>query len=189
MVTLSNHTGQVEAGQKPAGRRIGSKLLVLVGLGAMVLTVLSFLPGCGSDSTPGGSVKGKSAKPAARAEAVKPLSPGALLIDQEGTVPGKVKKQPDSKQIEMFPGVTPEVLEARLAESRKKYLSMRHEVFPGITQEELDARVAASRQKYLSMRHEVFPGITQEELDARVAASLQKHDPRQMMLPEKGTPK
>ena len=98
MVTLSNHAGQREEGQKTARKRICSRLLVLVGLGAMVLTVLSFLPGCGSDSTPGGSVKGKTAKPAARAEGVKPQTPAALMLDQAGTVPGKVKKQPDSQQ-------------------------------------------------------------------------------------------
>ena len=189
MLTLSNHAGQVEEGQKPAKKRIGSRILVLASLGAMVLTVLGFLPGCGSDSTPGGAVKGKNAQTATRAEAVKPQAPIVLLIDQEGTVPGKVKKQPDSQRNEAFPGITQEALDAKVAESRQKHLAARQEVFPGITQEALDAKVAASRQKHLAVRQEVFPGITQDELDARVAASRQKHDPRQMLLPGEGTPK
>jgi hypothetical protein len=217
MLTLSNFSGQMEDGQKPARKRIGSRLMVGVGLGAMVLTALVFLPGCGSDSTPGGSVKGKNAKPAASAEAPKPLAPGALLIDQQGTGPGKVKKRPDSKQMEVLPGITQEALDAKLEESRKKHLSTPQEVLPGITQEELDAKLAESRQKHLSTPQEVFPGITkkaleaklaesrekhlslrnqevlpgitQEALDAKLAESREKHDPRQMMLPGQGTPK
>ena len=90
----------------------------------------------------------------------------------------------------MFPGLTQEALEAKMAEGRKKQLAMRQEVFPGgITQEDLDAKIAANRQKYLSQRQEVFPGITQEELDAKIAANRQKHDPRQMVLPGPGTQK
>ena len=88
--------------------------------------------------------------------------------------------------MEVFPGVTREVLEAKLAESRKKHPSTRRRFFrdnPG----GLDAKIAANRQKHLSMRQEVFPGVTQEDLDARVAASRQKHNPGQMILPGKGT--
>jgi hypothetical protein len=189
MVTVSNHAGQVAEGQKPGRKRICSRLLVVVGLGAMVLTVLGFLPGCGSDSTPGGAVKGKSAKPAARAEGVKAQTPAALVLDQAGMAPEKVQKQPGSQRVEVFPGLTREVLEAKMAESRKNQLAMRQEVFPGITKEELDAKIAADRQKHISMRQEVFPGITKEELESRIATNRQKHDPRQMTLPGAGTQK
>lgn len=189
MITLSNHSGQVEEGRNSARTHIGSRLLVLVGLGAMVFTVLSCLPGCGSDSTPGGSVKGKNAKPAARAEGVKPQVPSTLLMDQAGTVPGKMKKQPDSQRMEVFPGVTREELEARLAESRKNHAAMRPEVLPGITQEQLDARLAQSRKNHLAMRQEVLPGITQEQLGAKLAESRKMHDPKEMRLPAGGTPK
>ena len=176
MLPWFNYSVQVKEGQKSARKRVGSRLLVGVGLGAMVFAVLGFLPGCGSDSTPG-SVKGKNSNPAAGAETAKPLSPGAMLVDQQGTVPGKVKKRPDSKQIEVLPGITQEALEAKLAESRKRHLSQRNqEVFPGITQEELNAKLAASRERHLSQRgQEIFPGITKEALDARLAQSRQRH--------------
>lgn len=187
MMTVSSHTGQAEAGRKPALKRIWSRLLAGAGVGAMVLTVLSFLPGCGSDSTSGGSVKGKDAKPAARAAGVKPQAPVALLVDQEGKAPGKVKKQPDFQFNEVFPGVTREALEAKLAESRKNHHAVRQEVFPGLTQEDIDAKIAANRQKHLSKPQEIFPGITQADLDARIAANRQRHDPRQMILPGAGT--
>jgi len=187
MLTLLKYSGQAEEGRKPTRKRIGARLLVGVGLGAMVLTVLGLFPGCGSDSTPGAAVKGKSDKPAASAKAVKPQGSVALLVDQGGAVSGKVKQQPNPQLMEVFPGVTREVLEAKLAESRKKHRSMRQEVFPGITQEDLDARISASRQKHRSMRQEVFPGVTQEDLDARIAANRQKHSPGQMILPGKGT--
>jgi hypothetical protein len=187
MLTLS-FSGQAGKGQKPARKRIGSKLMG-VGLGAMMLTVLGFLPGCGSDSAPGGSVKGKNAKPAARAEAAKPRSPGAPLIDLEGTVPGKIKKQPDSQHKEVLPGITQEALDAKLAEARQKHLARGQEVFPGITQEALEAKLAESRQRHLSLGQEVFPGITQKELEAKLAEARRKHDPRKMMLPGKGTSK
>jgi hypothetical protein len=217
MLILSNYSGQVKE-EKPARRRIGSKLLVGVGLGAMVLTVLGFLPGCGSDSTPGGSVKGKNAKPAARAETAKPLSPGAMVVDSQGTVPGNVKKRPDARQMEVLPGITQEELDTKLAEARKRHLAQRNpevfpgitqeeldaklaeaqkrhlavhnpEVFPGITQEALEAKLAESRQRHLALRgQDVFPGITQEALDAKLAESRQRHDPRQMTLPGQKTP-
>ena len=160
MLTLSNCSGQVQEGQKSARKRTGSRVLVGIGLGAMMLTVLSFLPGCGSDSTPGGSAKGKNANPAARAATAKPLTPGSLVLDQQGTGSGKIKKRPDSKQMEVLPGITQEELDAKLEASRQKHLSLRgQEVFPGITQEELDAKLEAGRQKHLSLRgQEVFRG-------------------------------
>ena len=184
MLTLSNHAAQVEAGQKPAPKRIWPRLLAGVGLGAMVLTVLSFLPGCGSDSTPGGSVKGKNAKPAARAEGVKPQPPVALLVDQAGTVPGKVKQQPDFKFNEVFPGVTREALEAKLAESRKNHLAVRQEVFPGITQADLDARIAANRQKH-DPRQMILPGAG-TQADYNAARQQVKPGNRQMLPPVGG---
>ena len=53
MLKLSNYSGQVQEGQKSARKRIGSRVWLGIGLGALILTVLGFLPGCGSDSTPG----------------------------------------------------------------------------------------------------------------------------------------
>jgi hypothetical protein len=91
MLTLSTYSGQVEEGQKPARKRICSRLLVGVGLGVMVLTVLSFFPGCGSDSTSIGSVKEKNAKPAG----LKPQksATGIPLLTTKKMDPDKLKYQ------------------------------------------------------------------------------------------------
>lgn len=187
MVKVSNYSGLVEEGRRAARKRIRSRLAVLVGLGAMGLTVLGLFPGCGSDSTPKGVVQGKDAKPAASAKAAKPQAPTAMLVDQGGTVPKNLKQRPNPQLMEVFPGMTREALEAKLAENRKKHFSVRQEVFPGMTQEDLDAKIAENRKKHLSMRPEVFPGITKEELDAKIAANRQKHNPNQIILPGAGT--
>jgi len=187
MVKVSNYSGQVEEGRRPARKRLRSRLAVLFGFGAMGLMVLGLCPGCGSDSTPKGAVQGKDAKPAASAKAAKPQAPTAMLMDQGGTAPKNLQQQPNPQLLEVFPGMTREALEAKLAENRKKHLSMRQEVFPGITQEALDAKLAENRKKHLSKRQEVFPGITQEELDAKIAANRQKHNPNQILLPGAGT--
>jgi hypothetical protein len=167
MFTLS----KTQSGQRKGHRglfrnRICSKLLVLVGLGTMVLAVCSLLSGCGSDSTPGGSVKGKNAKTATKSGTMKPQAVTPLLADQEETGPGKkslAKKPPDSKNIEVFPGVTIEEVEAKLAANRAKPST---EVFPGITMEEVEAKLAEGRAKRPT---EVFPGVTAAQVEAKLA--------------------
>ena len=99
-MTLSNHAAQMEAGRKPARKRIWSRLLAGAGLGAMVLTVLSFLPGCGSDSTPGDSVQGKNAKAAANRQKHDPrqmILPGAGTQADYNAARQQIK--PDNRQM------------------------------------------------------------------------------------------
>jgi hypothetical protein len=178
MLTASNHSGQLEAGRRLSHKHICLRILVLVGLGAMVLAVLGILPGCGSDSTPAGGVKGKKAPTATKSGAMKPQAVAPLLSDREETGPGKkalVKKPPDSKDIEVFPGVTLAEVEAKIAASQP---NPTQEVFPGLTLAEFKAKIAASQP---NPPQEVFPGLTQEELDAKVRAAWQKPDLKLMM--------
>jgi hypothetical protein len=145
---------------------------VLVILGTMVLAVCSLLPGCGSDSTPKSSVKGKNA-PTATKSLTKPAAVTPMLIGQKETGPGKkglMAKPPDSLGIEVLPGVTKEKMEARVAADRKKIEAPGTEVFPGITREQLEAKIAADRKKIEAPGAEVFPGITKEQLEAKIAA-------------------
>ena len=117
-------------------KHICLRIPVLIGLGAMGLLVFGLLPGCGSDSTPAGVVK---------------TGPGEKALVKKALV----KKQPDSKHIEVFPGVTLEEVEATMAASRT---NPPREVFPGVTLEEVEAKMAASRT---NQPKEVFPGLTQ----------------------------
>jgi hypothetical protein len=187
MFTLFNHFVQVTEGRRLARKRVCIKILVLIGLGIMVLMVIALLSGCGSDSTPGGSVKEKNAKAAAGSKATKMPAVISLLTDKEGTDPGKmgnVKKQPDAQRLEAFPGMTVEELEARDAADRKKFEDPNNEIFPGITRKELEARVAADRKKFEDPNHEIFPGITRKELEARDAADRKKfEDPNHEIFP------
>jgi hypothetical protein len=145
--------------------------LVLVTLGTMVLAVCSLLLGCGSDSTPASGVKGKHASTATKSGIVKSQAVTQLLPNQEAAGPGKkglVKKPPDAKTIEVFPGVTAEQVEAKLAANRAKRPT---EVFPGVTAEEVEAKLAANRAKRPT---EVFPGVTAEQVEAKLAANRAK---------------
>jgi hypothetical protein len=146
--------------------------LVTLTLGTMVLAVCSLLLGCGSDSTPGGTVKGKNA-PTATKPLTKPAAVTTMLIGQKETVPGKkglMAKPPDSLGIEMLPGVTKDNMESRIAADRKKIEAPGTELFPGITREQLEAKIAAGRKKIEAPGTEVFPGITRKQLEDKIAA-------------------
>lgn len=177
MFTLSKtHSGQRQDGRALSRKRIWLRTLVLAGLGAMmVVTGLCLLPGCGSDSTPGGSVKGKDAKTVTSPKTKKMQGAISLLVDKEQTGPGKtrtIKQRPESTFVEPIPGVTQEELEARAAADRKIIESPDTEVFPGMTQRELEARMAADKASFDLKTAEVFPGtgITQVQLEARLVA-------------------
>ena len=160
MLALSNHFGQVKGGRGFYRSRIGLRFLVIVGLGAMVVTVFPLLSGCGSDSTPGGSVKGKNAPTAAKSGATKMQMGSPLLVREVGADPekmGLVQKRSDSKPIEMFSGMSLEELEAKAAAERKKYNSPDTEILPGITKKEVEAKLAS--QKNIGPKvSEIFPG-------------------------------
>ena len=149
MLTLSgSHSGPVQTVRALSRKRLWLRTMVLAGLGALVLTVLCLLPGCGSDSTPGGAVKGKNAK-AAGAGAKKSAAVTPLLTDKEGMDPGarKIAKQPpDSQQNEVSPpGMTLEELKAKTAEQTAAYYNRDPnliEVSPGMTLRQVKANAA-----------------------------------------------
>jgi hypothetical protein len=161
-----NHYGQIEAGPQLSQKHFYIRIFVAVCLGAMLLAVFG-LSGCGSDSTPAG-VKGKNPPPATKSGSMNSQAVTPRLADQEAYSAGKkgfVKKQPDSKNIEVFPGVTLEEVEATMAASRTK---LPIEVFPGVTSDEVEATMAANR---INLPVEVFPGVTLAEVEAKMTAS------------------
>lgn len=178
MFTLSKtHSGQRKGGRALFRKRVWLRTLVLAGLGAMVLTGLCLLPGCGSDSTPGGSVKGKNAKTATSPKTKNMQGPTSLLVDKEETGPGKmgkIKHQPEANFVEPFPGVTKEELDAGMEAAQKLLESPGHEIFPGMTKVELEARLEADRTSFDPKTAEVYPGMTKAELDARLEARPDK---------------
>jgi hypothetical protein len=129
---------------------------VLVTLGTMVLVVCSLLLGCGSDSTPRGSVKEKNTKTAPTHGAKKLQVPNLLGMGEERALRAgemvNIKKQPDRKTLEP----------------------------PYITQEEMDAKNAAAVKIAESPGREIMPGITREEMDKRNAAAQKTGPPRFM---------
>lgn len=176
MITLSNNSDHTEKGQKSAIKHICSQLLVLVGLGAMMVTCFCLLPGCGSDSKPT-NVKNEKAvatspkKP--NSQAVMPLLGQKVLLKEP-----KVSLNSEGKPV--FLGVTREEMEAKVAADRKKFESTSGlEFFPGVTREEMEAKVAADREKFKSKTGlEVFPGVTLEQLEAKVSADYSKPFPK-----------
>ena len=175
MMTLINNSGHREQDQKPARKRICSKLLVLVGLGTMVLAVCSLLSGCSSDSTPGGSVKGKDVKTSSTTAATKSQTPTMLLMGEKGASgagqKADIKKQPDRNSGGMQ-GITREEMEARNAAATKMARSPDFEVRPGVTREEMEKRNAAAVKMAQSPDFEVMPGVTREEMKKKNEAAV-----------------
>lgn len=175
MMTLSTNAGQMEKSQRSARKRIWSQLLILVGLGTMVLAVCSLLLGCGSDSTPGGAVKGKNAKTASIPTAKDSQVPGMLLMGGKGASgageKADIKKQPEPNSVPT-PSITLEEMEARNAAAVKMARSPGLEIAPGVTREEMEARNAAAAKIAQSPGLEVMPGVTVEEMKKRNAAAV-----------------
>jgi hypothetical protein len=148
--------------------------LELVTLGTVVLAVCALLLGCGSDSTPGGSVKGKDAKTASIPAAKNSPAPSMLLMGEKGASgAGKAdtKKQPERNTF-LMQGITLEEMEARNAAAVKMARSPGMEVMPGVTREEMEARNAAAVKVARSPGMEVMPGVTLEQMKARNAAAV-----------------
>jgi hypothetical protein len=182
MFTLAKiHSGQRKGGGALVRKRIWLRTLVLAGLGAMGVTVLCLLPGCGSDSTPGGSVKGKNAATATSPKPKKMQGSISLLVDKEETGPGKmgtIKHQPEANLVEPIPGVTREEMEAKAAAERKIFESPDSEVFPGMTKAKWDERIEAERKSFDPKTAEVFPGMTKAQWDDRLEAERKNFDPK-----------
>jgi hypothetical protein len=148
--------------------------LVLVTLGTMVLAVCSLLLGCGSDSTPGGAVKGKNAKASSSPATKDPQASTVLLMEGKGvSVAGKtdIKKQPERNSVLMH-GITMEEMEARNAAAVKMARSASMEIKPAVTREEMEARNAAAVKMAQSPGMEVMPGVTLEQMKAKNAAAV-----------------
>jgi hypothetical protein len=154
--------------QRKGGRRlfrnyikyIWSKRLVLAGLGAMVVTMLCILSSCGSDNSPGGSVKGNNVKIATSLKPEKIKERVSLLVDKEETGPrkmGKIKHQPELIFVEPIHGVTQEELDLSASANRKILELPDTEIFPGMTQAELDAQNV--RQEVPNIRELVPPSV------------------------------
>jgi hypothetical protein len=156
-------------GRSPKGLRLG--FWVLAGLGMMIF----LFSGCGSESTPGGTVKKKNAS---QAESRKSQGGTPLLKDQEGIGTGNKKiavSPPDApKHPDIFPGITNEEMEAKANADRKKVLDSDDEIFPGMTRKQYEAKAAADQQKVLAPDIEIFPGMTRKQYEAKVAADQQK---------------
>jgi hypothetical protein len=158
--------------------------LALVTLGTMVLAVCSLLLGCGSDSTPKGSLKGKNAKTAGLG-AKKSGAVAPLIIGNKGMDLGarKIAKQPqDSQQIEAAPpGMTVEELNAKTAAQTAAYNNRDPnlvEVSPGVTLKQLQAKTAAQRATHYNRDPsliEVSPGMTLKQLQEKMAAQRAAH--------------
>ena len=121
--------------------------LELVTLGTVVLAVCALLLGCGSDSTPGGSVKGKDAKNASIPAAKNSPAPSILMMGEKGAAGADamadIKKQPEDKSVQM-PGTSRKEMEARNAAAIKKARSPGIEVMPGVTLEQMEKKNAAA---------------------------------------------
>ena len=164
----------MEKGQRPARKCICSQFLILLGLGTMVLAVCSLLLGCGSDSTPGGSVKGKNAKTSSTPNAKQSQAPATVLMEgkkgSEAVKMGDIKKQPDQNSV-LINGLTLQEMDDRNSAAVKMSRSPSMEVMPGVTREEMDRRNAAAVKMSRSQNVEVMPGVNLEEMKRRNAAA------------------
>lgn len=174
-MTLNNNSGCMEQHKHSVGKRLVSKGLVLVGLGTMMLAVCFLLPGCGSESTPVGSVKGKDAKTSSTPAVTRSQAGAMLVVGDKGASgagePAGIKKQPERNSLPMG-GISREEMDARNAAAVKAGRSMNIEVMRGVTLEEMEARNAAAIKAARSMNIEVMPGVTLEEMKQRNAAAV-----------------
>jgi hypothetical protein len=178
MLALSTHFRQMRRGRGFYRSPISLRFLVLVGLGAMVVIVFPLLSGCGSDSTPGGSVKMKNAPAATKSAATKMQMGSPMFVGERGADPGKmglVQKQSYSEPIEMFSGMSMKEVKEKAAAERKKYNSPDTEIFPGMTKKEVEAKLSSQENIGLKVS-ELVPGLTEEGLEANMAAARAKYN-------------
>lgn len=169
MMTLSNNSGQMEKGQQSTRKRILPRLLILVGFGAMVLTICSLLLGCGSDGKSKSAVNGKSDKAdVSKKKGTEPMLP---LVTEKGSTP----KGPSSGGIvnkfdQYLSGVpNPKAKMDELnAAAVKSAESLNPEILPGVTRREMESKMEKAREMAQSLNVEILPGITKEEIDRKM---------------------
>jgi hypothetical protein len=163
--------------------------LVIIGLGAMVLSMFCLLPGCGSDSTPKGAASAKKEKAGKSVQDKDMKSITSLLSPNEGAsqlqhvdnIPGmpspeeiEAKKKAGAEwwdkqdaKYEMLPGLTKEQLEAKLEAARAKKPDPNVQLLPGLTQRQVDANLMAARQRP-PLSGELVPGLSEEQAKAKL---------------------
>jgi len=152
------------------------KILVIVGLGALMLMISSLLLGCGSDSNSGKSVQAKKEKTTAGSKNMGQQPVITMLTDKEGILPREMRRgKPETPQrIEVAPGITREELQAKIAEDLARHDRRTMEVLPGVTREELQAKIAEELARHDRRTMEELPGVTREEIQAKIS---QQHVP------------
>jgi hypothetical protein len=152
------------------------RIWILAGLAAIILSGSLFLPGCGSESKPGGMVSEKKEKESASAKKITPQM-ATPLVREIGKALGQTGQVTNLQEqfngdVKVLPGVTKEEMDRRNTEAMKLANMPGREVMPGITKAELDRRNAEAVKIANSPGAEVMPGVTKEEMDRRNAEAL-----------------
>jgi hypothetical protein len=177
---MNDHTRRQE-GQALSRKSSWLRAAVFFGLGAL-LTILLLLPGCGSESQPGGTVAGKKDK-TMKPQAPIPLAMEGGMTPGEAGKSGQVNKAPDSRpRIGTIGGMTQEELEAKAAESmaqmKKAQANNPPVIMGGMTQEQLEAKAQESAAQMKKVQKSnpgvIMGGMTQEQLEAKAAESMRQ---------------
>jgi hypothetical protein len=175
-------------------QKFGNNLHVFLGkffkgavLGAMTLTAVCLVYGCGSNST---SPQTDSKKKMIVKKMEQKMAPGQLdkSSGKMGSVvteiiPGLTEEQIEASKaaaasnpkLEILPGLTLEELEKRKAEAIQKTSDPNFKVFPGVTVREMRERQEAARKIAENPNFEVFPGVTVQEMKERRAEALRRN--------------
>jgi hypothetical protein len=205
--TYASNQSIEKGGQEIISRSFWLRLLVPVGLGAMMLAVFCLLPGCGSESPPKKEKAAKSSggkkmdtvlpmlvdKPEAGTGQAKGLQtfdkvPGMPTEEEFKAKAAKARSDWErrSPKMEILPGITQEQIDAKLAESRKRNPKL--EVLPGLTQEQAEAKLAEARKRAPS-KVEIAPGVTEEHLKQKADQARQRQEVEglrpEQVLPQK----
>lgn len=182
----------------------GVRVSKWVGLGAILLSFLFVLAGCGSDSgSPQTRTKNNLAdKKDKKVEVKQGLgqlqeSPTkkqpvfGVVLDGMTEEELRLKKEQGMRLLqdsnaEVVPGVTREAMQAKEAAAAKQLQNPDLEVFPGVKKKDLDAKQAAAAEqlKLQGSKVEVSPGVTRETAEAkRAEAAKQLKNPDLVVLP------
>jgi hypothetical protein len=196
----------IRHGQSALDKRLASGVRVSkwVGLGAILLSFLFLIAGCGSDSgSPETRTKNNLADKKDKKVEVKqglgqskdpqgkmqPLF--GVVLDGMTEEELRLKKAQGMRLLqdsnaEVLPGVTREAMRAKEAAAAKQLQNPDLQVFPGVKKKDLNAKQAAAAEqlKSLGPKVQVSPGVTREAAEAkRAEAAKQLKNPDLMVLP------